>query len=133
MVRVVADTHALIWYLLGAPRLSATALGSLRGLATIAGAIGVPSVSIVEMVYLEEKGRIPALALSMLQENLAQEGAALRVIPIGYEIALAVRQVPRTQVPDMPDRIIAATALHLGAPLISRDRRIKVPGVETIW
>lgn len=59
------------------------ALGELRALAGIPGAIGAPSVSVVEMVYLQEKGRIPALALSLLQENLAQEGAALRVIPMG--------------------------------------------------
>jgi predicted nucleic acid-binding protein len=32
----------------------------------------------------------------------------------------------------MPDRIIAATALHLGLPLISRDRKIQLSGVNTI-
>ena len=33
----------------------------------------------------------------------------------------------------MPDRIIAATALHLGLPLISRDRKIQLSSVNTIW
>jgi predicted nucleic acid-binding protein len=33
----------------------------------------------------------------------------------------------------MPDRIIAATALHLGLPLISRDRKIQLSSVPTIW
>jgi len=33
----------------------------------------------------------------------------------------------------MPDRIIAATALHLGVPLISRDRRISLSAVATVW
>jgi len=41
--------------------------------------------------------------------------------------------VPRAEVPDMPDRIIAATALHLGLPLISRDRKIQLAGLQTIW
>jgi len=44
-----------------------------------------------------------------------------------------MRQVDRAQVPDLPDRIIAATALHLGLPLISRDRKIQLADVETIW
>jgi len=33
----------------------------------------------------------------------------------------------------MPDRIIATTALHLGVPLISRDGRIRLSSVPTIW
>ena len=33
----------------------------------------------------------------------------------------------------MPDRIIAATALHLGLPLITRDQRIQSAGIKTIW
>ena len=33
----------------------------------------------------------------------------------------------------MPDRIIAATALHLGVPVISRDGKIRASTVATIW
>jgi predicted nucleic acid-binding protein len=33
----------------------------------------------------------------------------------------------------MPDRIIAATALHLGVPLVSRDRKIQASSIHTIW
>ena len=33
----------------------------------------------------------------------------------------------------MPDRTIAATALHLGLPLISRDRKIQLAGLQMIW
>jgi predicted nucleic acid-binding protein len=33
----------------------------------------------------------------------------------------------------MPDRIIGATALHLGIPLVTRDRRLQSAGIETIW
>jgi len=37
-------------------------------------------------------------------------------------------------VSDMPDRIIAATALSLGLPLLSRDPAMKaVGGLEVIW
>ncbi|HDQ72545.1 MAG TPA: hypothetical protein ENN19_10675 [Chloroflexi bacterium] len=39
-----------------------------------------------------------------------------------YDISLKVKEIPRQQVPDLPDRIIAATALYLDVPLITRDR-----------
>jgi len=32
----------------------------------------------------------------------------------------AMRRVPRTDIPDMPDRIVAATAVFLSVPVISR-------------
>lgn len=44
-----------------------------------------------------------------------------------------MRSVDRRQVPDLPDRVIAATALHLSVPLISRDGKIRASGVATIW
>ena len=41
--------------------------------------------------------------------------------------------VERAQIPEMPDRIIAATALYMDVPLITRDRRIRSSDVETLW
>jgi PIN domain nuclease of toxin-antitoxin system len=34
---------------------------------------------------------------------------------------------------DMPDRIVAATAIHLGVPVLSRDSRIRGSMVQTVW
>ncbi|MBI3923628.1 MAG: hypothetical protein HY318_19570 [Armatimonadetes bacterium] len=48
-------------------------------------------------------------------------------------VAGSVARVPRSEVPDMPDRIIAATAVCLGLALISKDRKIQLSGVKTIW
>jgi PIN domain nuclease of toxin-antitoxin system len=44
-----------------------------------------------------------------------------------------MRNVPRADVPDLPDRIVAATAMHFGVPVISRDSRIRSSSVQTIW
>ena len=41
--------------------------------------------------------------------------------------------VSRSEVPDLPDRIVAATAAALQTPLISRDRKIRASQVQTIW
>jgi PIN domain nuclease of toxin-antitoxin system len=53
--------------------------------------------------------------------------------PVNEEVAEAVHRVSWSIVPDMPDRIIAATALHLELPLITRDLRIQSSGIKTTW
>ena len=54
----VADTHAAIWYLYASPRLSTAAKEMMESVASSGGAIFVPSISIVEIIYLIEKGRM---------------------------------------------------------------------------
>jgi PIN domain nuclease of toxin-antitoxin system len=130
---VIADTHAIIWYLLDSPRLSAPALAQFETCRTEGVTIGVASISIVEIVYLADKGRIPAKTIPLLEESLQRQPSLLEIVPLTQSIALAVRQVPREQVPDLPDRVIAATAVHLDVPLISRDRKIRLSDVPTIW
>ena len=44
-----------------------------------------------------------------------------------------MRQIPRAEVPDMPDRLVAATAVHFGVPVISRDARIRSANLQTNW
>ena len=63
MIGAVADTHALIWYLLNSPRLSTPALTQFEACRTTGDKVGIASISIVEIVYLVEKDRIPAATL----------------------------------------------------------------------
>jgi len=49
------------------------------------------------------------------------------------QVAEALGTIPGKLVPDMPDRIIAATALHLGVPLVTCDRRLQSGGIRVIW
>jgi len=45
-----------------------------------------------------------------------------------------MHRVARAEVPDLPDRIIAATAVALKIPLVSRDAKIRSAAlVTTIW
>jgi len=57
----------------------------------------------------------------------------LQEAPVTSEIIDAMLDVPRVDIPDMPDRIVAATALYFGVPVISRDGRIRVSNVQTVW
>jgi predicted nucleic acid-binding protein len=53
--------------------------------------------------------------------------------PVAGEIIEAMINVPRADIPDMPDRIVAATAVYFGVPTVSRDGRIRVSKVQTVW
>jgi len=45
-----------------------------------------------------------------------------------------MQKIPRETVPKMCDRIIAATALYLGLPLVTKDHRIRnLDVIQTIW
>jgi PIN domain nuclease of toxin-antitoxin system len=129
----ILDTHAAIWYLLDTKNLSETVFSLIDG----AAASGVPTyisaVSLVEVVYLVERGRIAADAFERIIRELGQDNPAFKVFPLDYNVASPLRSIPRDVVPDMPDRIIAATALHLGLPLVTRDRRLQAAGIQTIW
>jgi predicted nucleic acid-binding protein len=48
-------------------------------------------------------------------------------------IVQAMRRVSRTEVPDMPDRVVPATAVYFDVPVISRDRRIRAARLKTKW
>lgn len=66
------------------------------------------------MVYLVEKGRLPRVALERLMGELEREDSGLVVAALDLPVARALQRIPREDVPDMPDRIIAATALRWG-------------------
>jgi len=68
-----------------------------------------------------------------LEAALKDPASGMLVTPVDAEVAQAVHKVARAVVPDMPDRIIAATALHLNLPLITRDARLQSAGIQTIW
>lgn len=129
----VADTHTAIWYLFGDPRLSLTAKATLDKAASDGNQVGISAITLAEIVYLAEKGRIPSLTFDRVVEALDSPNNVLLEIPFDREIAAALKGVDRERVADLPDRVIAATALHWRVPLISRDSKIQVSGVPTIW
>jgi len=94
---------------------------------------GEPVYVSVETIYLVERGRLPLEALHRLEAGLKHIASGLLVQAVDEDVAQAVHKVPRDVVPDMPDRIIAATAVHLGLPLITGDERIRSAGIKTIW
>ncbi len=129
----VADTHAVLWYLHAAPRLSPTAKAFIDAAAARGDQIGLSSITLIEMVYLIEKGRIAAESFTRLARALEEpDGLFLELAP-DLPVARALSRIDVVAVPDMPDRIIAATALHLHVPVVSRDSKIRLSSLPTIW
>jgi PIN domain nuclease of toxin-antitoxin system len=133
MIAGVADTHTALWYLLKNPRLSATARQFMDDAAAAGHDIVLSPISLAEIVYLVEKNRLPASAYHELKNALADPDYVIEEAPFTVEIVDAMRQVPRADVPDMPDRIVAATGVYLGVPVISCDGRIRSSNVHTVW
>ena len=123
MPDVVTDTHGLIWYLENDQRLGQAARESFE--ASDRGEINIylPTICLVEILYLEEKGRIPSNLKARLDDVLKTGSSGLVIADLTAEVVHAMGTVPRSDVPDMPDRIIAATALYLGLSSISKDRK----------
>ena len=133
MIAGVADTHAALWYLLKNPRLSVTARQFMDNAADAGYDIVLSPISLAEIVYLVEKNRLPASAYADMKTALADPEYVIEEAPFNGEIVDAMLKVSRADVPDMPDRIVAATGIHLGVPVISRDGRIRASSVNTIW
>ena len=130
---VVLDTHAAIWYLSNSDQLSPAGLNAIESATQAGEDLFLSAISLVEVIYLAEKGRLPARAMEKLQDALQDANSSMVVMPLDFGVAQAVAGISRTTLPDMPDRIIAATAAHLGVPLVTRDRRIRTAGINTIW
>ena len=133
MVRYVADTHCVIWYLYADSRLSVTARATIERVAASGDQVAFSAITLAEIVYLAEKSRIQPDTYALLSSAISARDAVLAIVPFDEIIAGYLREVQRNQVPDMPDRIIAATALALGVPVISRDSKIRLSSVATIW
>jgi PIN domain nuclease of toxin-antitoxin system len=132
-IRLVADTHTLLWYLQADPRLSSAAKSLLSATEDAGDQIAISTISLAEVVYLIDRGRVHAATLTQIAAVLDQPAATWIAISVGRAVVSAMARIPRADVPDLPDRLIAATALMLGVPLASRDRKIRSSSVPTVW
>jgi PIN domain nuclease of toxin-antitoxin system len=129
----VADTHTALWHLFGDLRLSSAAKAFIDDAAGSSRKIALSAISVAEIVYLVEKSRISATVFDDIKAALNNPSHVFGEAPCTVGIVEAMRQIPRDDVPDMPDRIVAATAVFLCVPLISRDGRIHASNVHTVW
>ena len=87
------------------------------------------------MRYLVEKGKdIFERDFQLIINELNSSTSALTFVSLNQKITEDLEKIPRATVPDMPDRLIAATAFSLNLPLVSKDHKIqKLTNVTVIW
>ena len=133
MIVGVADTHTALWHLFADAKISRTAEEFIQAAAARRDKIAVSAISMAELVYLVEKNRLPLSAYDGLRRALNNAEHVFTEAALTAEVVQSMRQVSRTEVPHMPDRIVAATAIYFKVPVISRDSRIRSSNLKTVW
>jgi PIN domain nuclease of toxin-antitoxin system len=133
VIAAIADTHTVIWYLFADSRLSARAKEFIEKCASQGHHVGVSAITLAEVVYLSEKARIAPATFERILATLQDPLKVFVEVPLTSLVVSHMQSIPREQVPDLPDRVIAATALQNGVPVISRDNRIQAAQLQTIW
>jgi len=130
---IVLDTHAWIWFTSKPEALSKKAQKALKAAVKEKNVL-VSSISVWEVALLVNKKR---LKLSMDVTDWIAKSESLpfiQFIPVSNSIAVKSVNLPQPLHPDPADRIIIATALSLGAPLVTKDKKISAYAhVKTIW
>ena len=128
--RYVVDTHALWWHINSSERLSRTASDIFQKATTGEVTIIIPAIIVAELYYLSVKLGMPILPSELMDAVDSM---------IGFELSdLRRAQLERLNLIDditeMHDRLIAAEALTLDSPVITRDRVFSgTSQVETVW
>lgn len=88
--------------------------------------------SFLDLRYLVDSGRLSAQLLGDARSIV--ESKPFTVVPLDLPVLDAMAAIPREEVRDPFDRIIAATALTLDLPLVSADEDIQgAIGERAIW
>jgi PIN domain nuclease of toxin-antitoxin system len=125
-VKLLLDTHAVLWWLLDDPHLTASARAAI---ADAANDVLVSAVVGYEIAYKQQRGRMAPLPGS-LPDRLRREG--MEVLPISIEHALAAAALPGPH-RDPWDRIMIAQALTEGCEMVTVDRVFAAYGVAVLW
>ncbi len=128
-----ADTHIALWFLWAPHKLSSKAVAAIESSERQGKRIGLSTMSLCEVIYLVERGRIDPLSYESLLEGTRSEDGLFEEVPLTRDICAAMRVAPCTAIPELPDRVIAASAMSCGVPLITRDRAIRASGVPVLW
>ncbi len=127
MSLALLDTHAWVWLLNGSDRLGEKARAFIQQ-SLDQGVVTISAISPWEVAMLVSKER---LTLDRdVGEWLVTACAlpGLRVEPLSPEISVASTRLPGSLHSDPADRIIAATARHLGLTLVTDDRLLRAYG-----
>jgi PIN domain nuclease of toxin-antitoxin system len=125
-VRLLLDTHALLWWLSDNPRLSYRAEAAISN---SGNDVFVSAAAGYEIVYKQQRRRLPPFP-NNLPRRLKSEGMATLAITLEHALAAAELRGPHR---DPWDRIMMAQALVEQFHVVTVDPVFSDYGVPVIW
>jgi PIN domain nuclease of toxin-antitoxin system len=120
---LLLDTHVLVWLMFGDVKLGQRVTASIREAARD-NRLLLSAITPWEIALLASKKRINLYRdlMEWIREALAMPG--LKLVPLEPEIAVASTCLPFEMHADPADRILVATARHLGVTLVTADQSL---------
>ena len=123
MTPLLLDTHVLIWMIEGNERLKPELRFQIENEAN-ADQLYVSAITPWEIALLVSKKKLDLGIDVQLWIDKALALPGIRLHPLTPAIAVASTRLPWEMHPDPADRILAATALHLKATLVTADEHL---------
>jgi PIN domain nuclease of toxin-antitoxin system len=127
-LRLLLDTHALLWWLLDATELPPTARRAIER----ADAVLVSAASIWEVAIKQRLGKLPELAIGVAELPALIRQSGFMPLPVDERHAAAVAALPRHH-RDPFDHLLIAQAQIEQLALVSLDPAFGAYGVALKW
>jgi PIN domain nuclease of toxin-antitoxin system len=129
---ILLDTHIVVWLAFDEAQLSKNARAAINDARQSGEGLAISDISLLELATLASKRRI-RLDISV-ESFLREVEARFVILPISGRACVRVLGLPAAYPKDPADRIIGATALVEGLPLLTADREIRRSrALRTIW
>ncbi|RJX22066.1 MAG: PIN domain-containing protein [Ammonifex sp.] len=120
----VLDTHVLIWYFTGSKRLKRQFKELIDNVRSQGGRLLIPTIVLAEAMHIAEKGRVHFDFTEMYR--LIKEEPEFEIVSFSPDILEESTQI--SNIPEIHDRIIVATAKFYQAGILTKDRVIRNSG-----